>query len=449
VKSFIQARPYIDVDQEVLTQGVMFLLSRQQEDGSFVEHGEVHHKDLQGGAGEKTNDTDGALTAYVLLAVLEDFKSAKVPSNESQVAIQKAEKFIFDRLSKSSKPYEVAMITNALQLADSQHKETAFSKLMSLSKRDNSGLMHWSGKADEPEPKKKPDEVTKLIAPISDYLQLPKSLDVETSSYALLTLVSRKDTDNSIPILRWLISKQNSKGGFSSTQDTVIGLTALGAIAEQLTATQLAMSVAINHGNASTKREQPETIQFNPENALVLQQIELQPNTEWVDIESTGSGTAIVQVSYQYNIATPAEKPAFALEIAQDKNVIGDNLKLDICASYTDGDATNMAVMEVELPSGYVADLESLRTSTQKAADVKRIDTSNNDGTVVIYFDRVTKEKQCITVPAFRAHKVANNKPVPVTIYDYYDRSKLSRIFYEPTHVSLNDITSSANAVSA
>ncbi|KPM04179.1 A-macroglobulin receptor-like protein [Sarcoptes scabiei] len=98
-----------------------------------------------------------------------------------------------------------------------------------------------------------------------------------------------------------------------------------------------------------------------------------------------------------------------------------------------------MAVMEVELPSGYNADLEALPAIT-RAKVVKRVETSNNDETVFVYLDRVTRDEVCITVPAHRTHHVANNKPVPVTIYDYYDRSKLSRIFYEPELVTVNSL---------
>lgn len=56
--------------------------------------------------------------------------------------------------------------------------------------------------------------------------------------------------------------------------------------------------------------------------------------------------------------------------------------------SYKAGNTTNMAVMEVDLPSGYVADVDALPSVT-RAKEVKRIDTSNGDTNVVIYFDRV------------------------------------------------------------
>lgn len=44
--------------------------------------------------------------------------------------------------------------------------------------------------------------------------------------------------------------------------------------------------------------------------------------------------------------------------------------------------------MEVELPSGYNADLEALPAIT-RAKVVKRVETSNNDETVFVYLDRV------------------------------------------------------------
>lgn len=37
----------------------------------------------------------------------------------------------------------------------------------------------------------------------------------------------------------------------------------------------------------------------------------------------------------------------------------------------------------------------------------------------------MSRQEYCPTVSAFRTHKVAKQKPVPVTIYDYYDSCKL------------------------
>lgn len=52
---------------------------------------------------------------------------------------------------------------------------------------------------------------------------------VETAAYAVLAQLAleKKPTDETIqtvqPTVRWLMKKQNRNGGFSSSQDTVIG----------------------------------------------------------------------------------------------------------------------------------------------------------------------------------------------------------------------------------
>lgn len=40
--------------------------------------------------------------------------------------------------------------------------------------------------------------------------------------------------------------------------------------------------------------------------------------------------------------------------------------------------------------------------------------------------------ENCPTVSAFRTHKVAKQKPVPVSVYDYYDSSEYRIIFPYP-----------------
>ena len=72
---------------------------------------------------------------------------------------------------------------------------------------------------------------------------------------------------------------------------------------------------------------------FNADNSLVLQQLELNPEAEWVELEANGTGSGIVQVSYQYNVAAAAEKPAFVLKAALDKQCNENVLKLNILTS--------------------------------------------------------------------------------------------------------------------
>lgn len=79
-----------------------------------------------------------------------------------------------------------------------------------------------------------------------------------------------------------------------------------------------------------------------------------------------------------------------------------------------------MAVMEVQFPSGFTADLDTL-PSLEVSENVKKVETRNGDTTVIVYFDHLTRKELCPTLDAFRTQKVADQRPAAVTIYDYYD----------------------------
>jgi len=51
---------------------------------------------------------------------------------------------------------------------------------------------------------------------------------------------------------------------------------------------------------------------------------------------------------------------------------------------------SNMAVMEVSLPSGFTVDADAL-PSLRTSQNVKRVETKNGDTVVVLYFDKVRR----------------------------------------------------------
>lgn len=50
------------------------------------------------------------------------------------------------------------------------------------------------------------------------WTKVPNSVNVEMTSYALLSYIKRNMYEDAIPILSWLITQQNDQGGFASTQ---------------------------------------------------------------------------------------------------------------------------------------------------------------------------------------------------------------------------------------
>lgn len=98
-----------------------------------------------------------------------------------------------------------------------------------------------------------------------------------------------------------------------------------------------------------------------------------------------------------------------------------------------------MAVMEVNLPSGYIIYADGIATLKQSHG-VKRVETRKADSVVVIYFDSLDERNLCPTINAHRAHKVAYQQPASVTVYDFYDTSRIAQSFYKIRQLHICDI---------
>ena len=108
------------------------------------------------------------------------------------------------------------------------------------------------------------------------YYCRPRSCDVETTAYALLAFTSTNDVAYSLGIVRWLIEQRNPRGGFKSTQDTVVALQALSEYATltvaggcvsanvYLSAPALTHKVTVDSGNAM----QIQTVQVREKTSL-------------------------------------------------------------------------------------------------------------------------------------------------------------------------------------
>lgn len=68
LRCLIQCQTYMQVNQSVLTRAMTWLLTHQGPQGEFMEVGRLMHTEIQGGL----DNGSEALTAYVLMALLED-----------------------------------------------------------------------------------------------------------------------------------------------------------------------------------------------------------------------------------------------------------------------------------------------------------------------------------------------------------------------------------------
>ena len=332
VKSFNQASKYIEVDEPTIKQALDFLAKVQAKDGSFLEVGHVSHKDMQGGSSKGI-----ALTAYTVITFLENEKYLK----DFKEVIDSAVSHITENLSNLDDNYSLAIATYALQVAKHASKDSFLTKLGGKAEHQG-GYKHWHKEVPEVDKK-------------SPWMTKPNSVTVEMSAYALQAFVEAGRVTDGVPIMKWLVGQRNKDGGFTSTQDKVVGLQALSKLAAKIYSPNNNVEIKVTPDEGSTK-----TLTVNDD--LILLKHELPPSSRNFDVSATGTGFAILQLSYKYNLNVTGEWPRFVLEPKVNEDSMKDFLHLTVCTHFVpdeSADKSNMAVMEVAFPSGYTFDTDS------------------------------------------------------------------------------------------
>lgn len=150
------------------------------------------------------------------------------------------------------------------------------------------------------------------------------------------------------------------------------------------------------------------------------------PDVKTVHVNANGKGFALVELAYRYNVDVPDAGLAFLLK--PNVQMINEyHLKLDLMVKYqppegkkSDGHS-NMAVLEVAMPSGFIVNTELLNGLKTTISTIKRIETMNSDTVAIIYFDYFTLDPVTLEIDGFREFEVEEQKSAPIVIYDYYD----------------------------
>ncbi|XP_037817547.1 murinoglobulin-1 [Lucilia sericata] len=399
MRSLQQIKEFVDVSDKIIDEGINYLTKQQAPNGTFTEKGDYFY------ASQRNHVT---LTGSTVLALLENATYAEKYSQE----LKKGLDYIAQNVEKTDSLQAQAMGTYTLNKAKHADAKEKLSKLTSLAKTE-SDRMWWSSE-------KKP------IGPRWWFYVF--SNDVEITSYALLTMLDQDSTkvDDVLPIIKWLIAQRNSYGGFASTQDTVVGLMALTKFAKFADYEPAKMTVDIE------SKDKKEMIKLTEDNGILYQNVEMPPKTKAIEFTAKGTGTALVQIAYQYNIFEKEPKPSFTIKTTKLDKSRPTHLEMLVCVNYEgEGESSNMAVLEISTPSGYIIDDESLK-EIKELKRVSNTELKNSDSLLVVYFDHLYKnDEQCLMIEAFRTHAVAMQKPAPIVLYDYYDTSKKVTSFYE------------------
>lgn len=124
---------------------------------------------------------------------------------------------------------------------------------------------------------------------------------LEITSYVLLSKLQdlkKQDVDKVVLISKWINSQRNSLGGFYSTQDTVVALSALSKFASSFYSKAASMQVSFDFSNNNTT-----FLQINNKNRLLVQKRKLvdfkENDLNRVNFTLRGQGTSLFQVNLE------------------------------------------------------------------------------------------------------------------------------------------------------
>lgn len=360
---------YIYIDPDVIDSAIGWLVSKQTQEGSFSEQGHfTYDRKLDNSVrfGQPMEDyrmKNVSLTAYVLIAlhsVKDRAGEQAARANNARILAQKYLESLLHRttIKTSQDPFDLAIVTYALQLVNSIEADEAYNYL-DKHMHQQSGLKYWS-------PEIVPQNTVNTLN--NRNIIYPRargkfdSKNVQTTAYGLLTQIQRQ-APHQRDIVEWLNTQRLTSGGWASTQDTIVALQAL-----------IEYSIGYDHRSVTDIKiiiEAPALRDGNRENKIAITEANLsQPQTlnmsnafGMFQIRSEGSGTALLSLEIQYNVDWPhlQIKPALkAFDLDVRPSYSGrnsSNMHMDICTRWTllsESPRSGQAVLEVPIPTGYM-----------------------------------------------------------------------------------------------
>ncbi|XP_069804255.1 venom factor-like [Dendropsophus ebraccatus] len=407
VKVFALASQFIYINADNLCGSVKWLiLMRQKPDGMFQETIHIGAQYMKGGLGGST-DPDVAMTAFVVISLLESRAYCSQHIGNLQFSVDRAINYISDNYPRLRKPYSVAITSYALVLA---------------------------GRLKDP---------SKLLSAATDksywYSEDSKMVSIEATSYALLTLLKLNAKEAIDPVVRWLTEQRFYGEIYGSTQTTIMQFQAL-AEYQLAKAGQETMSMDVTF-------KLPERLEtkyrINIENILQARSEETNINKDFV-VKASGNGKATLEVmAVYYEITTEkeAECKNFDLRVTLTTDEVPakrdalETVTMNICYRHLkDVDAT-MSLIDVSMMTGFAPDTDSLNKLINGVEKYISLYESNKGafdrGSLIIYLDRVShKEEECLKFKLNKYLNVGLIQPGSVSIYDYYAPENRCQKFY-------------------
>ncbi|XP_056386223.1 ovostatin-like [Hyla sarda] len=400
--TFERIKPYTMVEDRIANQALVYLEGlRDKTTGGYRPKGTLFNNALKGGAEDDVSFT-AAMAAYLLQT-----SYAATPT-----LLREAMNFLDGASRREQSVYNLALLLYVFRVAGNEERSNAtFTKLKEL-QIEEGGTIHW-------ERPNKPNKPTSYI-----FSPQAASGDIEITSYVLLAMSTGpspplEDLSYMSQIALWLSEQQTSFGSYSSTADTMVALQAMCSYGTKVYQKDASNTVEVKSGDAVVKN-----FNLDSENRNLLQTYSL-PNVPGdYSMTATGNGCVLLQTTVNFNIPVNEEDSAFLLSVSVPSESCVDGvaytLPVSMNVSYNGlRNESNMALIDMDLPSGYTVEYQSLVELRNK---VPKVEQKNNH--VIIYLESVSRNIISLNLTLRMNTRVQNFQPKYIMVWDYYEKDE-------------------------
>jgi hypothetical protein len=412
-----------NVDPIIISDMQAWLLSQQEDDGSFI----FPERGLYEFTNPILRSKTVSCSAYITRSLIYSGYST------TNAQIQKAVTYLEDHATDNwDDPYTIALVLIVLEDAngDSTLRSDLATRLEELKVDDTAnGTVYWSSG-------------TSMITDSDDFGFWGRSMygygsnyhSIETTGYATMALAKHKGSASATvqKAVKYLIENRQGLGGWFSTQDTVVAFQAL-----KVAGSNSIEELDIEIYTGSTLIDQ---ISFDDTNVDLTYLVDLRPfmgETTNIRLESTGTGSVMYQVYYEEYIPWAiigADRPQeLILDISYDTTNIkvNDQITANLELKYVGAaDHIKMVLVDLRAPVGFSfveEDFEDMKSSGK----ISQYEINNRQA--YLYIEDLTYD-QSITVTY---HLLAND-PIRGTIqgvqaYDMYNPNLTTEL--EPVEI--------------
>lgn len=418
---------------ELINQMVVWICKQQDLiTGAFHGNGSAYDRKMNSVSNWQNPDmkTDPViLTSYVLISLYTITDVSNDASRVIKTSREKAAAYLLQQSEFIGNEDVFKMAITAYALSQSSKKSLQiFERLWKLAR--GADEKYFADETIPPNPSQMLDNI-RYLQPRVEYGN--EAYGVQATAYALMAHIAHnKKKYERDSLMKWLNSMRNYVGGMASTQDTIVAMEALYAYT-QVDPNRNIFDMLVKIWSTANDNYRVD-VQLNKDNYTNLSMFSVNPNV-WGYIRSQvdGTGRAMLQlttdvnVEYKHQLKKSGADGAFTLEVDYMK-FSGRNdsiMDLRVCTSWTYTQrfiVSGMAVLEVDIPTGFVTMNSTLREYVQSGVvpNLKRAESYGRKN--VFYFDRLDTSKTCIEFQANRWYPVANSTiQHRIRVYDYYE----------------------------